>query len=179
MNKTPYDNWLVNLLDLIQRVIINFKSYKQAFINKFNYKPTDKELKQKVQDGIIDYSKRIQGASTTPKSKGFRPNYKYIKFTLTDEYEQLLMDEAKDLDSFVIDYSYLNLDDKTFYIKGKSAAQRFLLSDTTSTHVSTNIINKYIDSGQPYENKFYVEEISSVEYKAASGNKKIKLLKDL
>lgn len=164
-----YDTWLVRVIYKIRKLILSVED-----ISKLSEKFGSRE---NINTHILDYSKRIQSSSTTPKGHYGR-RYSYVKFTLTDECERILMECASKLDVYFYDYSYLDLSDRVFYIKGKSSAQRFLISDNDSSYRDTHIINKYIKSKEPFEGLFYVEQISADEYKNAPDNKKLKIIKN-
>ena len=169
-NKTPWDDWLINLLDIVEKLVIKVDRLKEYMKSK-KFKSV-KDTKHR----IVGYSKRINAVSTTPR--GYYGARKYIKFTLTDDYEKLLMEDASKLNVYLMDYSYLDLEDRTFYISGKSAAQRFLLKDDATSYRDTHQINKYLESKEPFDNMFYVEEVKSDVWKSVPDNKKIKQVKD-
>lgn len=169
MNKTKYDDWRIKVLNLVSHIAIDIDNMK-ILLNKLI-------SRSKIDLRIFGYTKRIQSASSTPRGHYGR-KFSYIKFTLTDECEKILMENASKLDVYFYDYSYLDLSDKVFYIKGKSAAQRFMLSDDETKYRTTNKINKYIKSGEAFEDMFYISEVSKDEYKSAPDNKKLKIIKN-
>lgn len=169
MNKTKYDDWIIKVLSLIEKIVLKANEIK-LLMSKF------KDINI-IHNHILGYSKRIHSASTTPRGH-FGIKYSYIKFTLTDDCEKILMENASKLDVYFYDYSYLDLSDKVFYIKGKSAAQRFMLSDDETKYRTTSKINKYIKSGEAFEDMFYISEVSKDEYKSAPDNKKLKIIKN-
>lgn len=169
-NKNQYDDWLVKLLDIIEKLVIKADRLKEYMKSK-KFKSV-KDTKHR----IAGYSKRINATATTPR--GYYGHRKYIKFTLVDDYEKLLMEDASKLDVYLFDYSYLDLSDRTFYVSGKSAAQRFLIKDDESPYRDTHQINKYLESKEPFDNMFYVEEVKSDVWKSVPDNKKIKQVKD-
>lgn len=168
MNKTQYDDWLVKLLDIVNKLIIKVSDLK---ILQVKIKSSEE-----INNRIVGYAKRIKSAETTPKGHGYK--FTYIKFVLTDECERILMENASKLDVYFYDHSYLDLSDRVFYIKGKSAAQRFMLKDDETNYRDTHRINEYIKSEEAFDDMFYVYEVSSEEYKNAPDNKKLKIIKN-
>ena len=169
MNKTPYDDWMVKLIGAIGKLIIKAEDMVKM-LTKFK---TRKAVNKKVEG----YSKRIHAAETTPRGH-WGVNYSHIMITLVDDYEKLAMEYASKLDVYLHDFSYLDLSDRVFYIKGKSAAARFLLKDDESTYRDTRVINRYIKSGERFEGIFFVSQVTKEEYKNAPDNKKLKIAKN-
>lgn len=163
-----YDDWLIKLLNKVRSLIIASSDMKILMLKLKN--------RDNVNKRISGYAKRLHSVETTPRGHGYK--FTFIKFTLTDECERILMENASKLDVYFYDFSYLDLSDRTFYIKGKSAAQRFLLQDDVTKYRTTYKINEYIKSGEPFDGMFIVSEVSKEEYKQAPDNKKIKIIKN-
>lgn len=154
MNKTPYDDIFIKVLDLINNVaqwILKFKKHKKRFGNDFN----------NIVEKNVD---RLKVFETTPRGHGYKNNYSPVKFKFKDELEQDFFTNIKNLPVYLQDYTDVDFSQGYFIIKKKSQAAR-LLDGIDKGYRDTSTINKYIKSGDLYDDLFYVENITKEVFK--------------
>lgn len=154
MNTTPYDDIIIKALDLILKVA--------SWTNKFSKHITRFKLpkfKTKVSKNIT----RIKVFETTPRGHGYN-NYSPVKFKFKDELEQDFFTNIKNLPVYLQDYTGVDFSQGYFIVKKKSQAAR-LFEGVDKNYRDTQFINKYIKSGDLFDDLFYVESITKDEFK--------------
>lgn len=155
MNKTPYDDLLVKALDLISNVLSWGKKFK-----KHIKKLTLPRFKIELNKNII----RVKAFETTPRGH-FAVNYSPVKLVFKDDIEQDFFDNIKNLPIYLQDYSDVDFSAGYFIIRKKSAANRLMEGCADKNYTTSLFINKYIKSGELFDNLFYVYDITKEEYR--------------
>ena len=108
MNKTPYDDMYIRVLELIEK-FIKLKDYLGKFFKKKKY----------IQKQAIKNEKGKQRAEHIPKGKYGIPNYSYYALEFLNEDAQNLFEDCLKKVPSDKDYSYLDFSNNKIYVRGK------------------------------------------------------------
>lgn len=125
MNKTPYDDWLTNLLTLVERII-------EQFIRFINRKLTKHEVKL-ITDMATKHVKNIKIADAQPRAFG-GCNYTYVKIDFLSEESAKLFELCLKNVETTKDLSNLDFKEGYAYVRGlKYVGAMFQLGDAKKT----------------------------------------------
>ena len=159
MNKTPYDDWVVNILLLIDKIIKQFMQVTSKKLSK-------KEI-QIIKDTTASHISNIRIADNQRRSRGC--NYTYVKLEFLSEDSAKLLELCLKNVETTKDLTNLDFKDNYAYIRGlKYAGALFQLGDSRATRKFIKETDGIID------NKFKLSIVEDKdEYRKAPREVKI------
>ena len=149
----PYLTIVLRALDLIENTVLylrKFSKHKKRLGGLFKNR-TSKNVE------------RIAAFETTPRGK-FGCNYSPVKFIFKDELEQDYFNDIKDLPVYLQDYTDVDFSHGYFVVRKKSAAARLMEGHVTKKYRDTHLVNDFIQTGDLFDDLFYVKQMTKQEY---------------